>query len=122
MEINNNNSSVRQALVAKILNGSTSTTSETSEATKANDTTTNEGKTTSSDKVSIGLSQYINSELLSSNITAEREEKVAKLKELYEKGEYKTPEAKELAKSFVQDINDEIALARNKVFFGDDEI
>lgn len=120
MEINNN-SEVRQALLTKILNQSSETAStvsqENSDTNVSADATLN-----TNDKVNVGLSKYISSELSASDILSEREQKLAKLKELYDKGEYKGAEAKELAKSFVEDINDEIALARNKVFFGDDEI
>ena len=73
------------------------------------------------EKINIGLSQYINNNISKETLALERQEKVAKLKELYEKGEYKGPEAKELAKSLVEGINDEIVLARNTILFDDEE-
>ena len=113
MKVNSSDTLIRQELLSKILGNKeveNNSTKNSNSALKQAD-----------EKINIGLSQYINNNISKETLALERQERVAKLKELYERGEYKGPEAKELAKSLVEGINDEIVLARNTILFDDEE-
>ena len=100
MKVNSSDALIRQELLSKISNGALKQADE---------------------KINIGLSQYINNNISKETLALERQEKVARLKELYERGEYKGAEARELAKSFIEGINDEITMARNTILFDYEE-
>ena len=113
MKVNSSDALIRQELLSKILGN---------KENENNSTKNSNGALKQADeKINIGLSQYINNNISKETLALERQEKVARLKELYERGEYKGPEAKELAKSLVEGINDEIVLARNTILFDDEE-
>lgn len=121
MKIDKNDAVIRQELLSKILNNkSQETNTVTYDESEAANYANNASKA-SNDSVNIGLSQYINTSLSQETLAAERQEKIAKLKELYEKGEYQGAEAKELAKSLVEGINEEIDIARNSILFTDED-
>ena len=120
MKVNSKDAVIRQELLSKILNNKTNDNivsySENKSISNANNLSNQ-----ANDNVNIGLSQYINNNISEETLSLERQEKIARLKELFDKGEYKGPEARELAKSFVEGINDEITIARNTILFDDEE-
>lgn len=123
MKVNSNDAIIRQEILNKILNKSKEASANmVTYAEGSNDASNESAQKASNDKVNISLSQYINSNLSAEAISAERQEKIARLKELYSKGEYKGAEAKELARSLVEGINEEIIMARNSILFDDEDL
>ena len=77
MKVNSSDTLIRQELLSKILGNKeveNNSTKNSNSALKQAD-----------EKINIGLSQYINNNISKETIALERQEKVAKLKELYEK-------------------------------------
>ncbi len=118
MQISKLNDAIKHA----ILSQNTTTASANLESRKESEENQNaiSNATSGQDNVNIGLSKYINETLSKEAILSEREAKIQKLKELYEKGEYKGPEAKELARSFVEGIQEEVRQAANFFMLEDD--
>ncbi|MGI6681055.1 MAG: hypothetical protein ACOX3T_06220 [Bdellovibrionota bacterium] len=123
MKINPNDIAIRQELLSKILNKDKSEESSAVQykESDASKVYANDEKRVLADKVNISLAQYISDNISKEAILSEREAKVAKLKELYNKGEYRSVETRELAQSFVDGIEEEISIARNTIFFDEDE-
>ncbi len=118
MQINKLNDAIKQAILSQ--NANTSSTSLVSKKEDEENQNAISNSISSEDNINIGLSKYINETLSKEAILSDREAKVQKLKELYEKGEYKGPEAKELARSFVEGIQEEVRDAANFFLLEDD--